>query len=303
MSEHRRTLSHVNEEEIEFFFETFCNWEMIDSNSDIKGGGIDVIYKYFNVYSNRYELVLVESKRIKGNYIGQKKLEKQVYKIKNQIEKYREKPNSIPFVIDSVEDLIGYLNKGIIVHRHENFDLKIFKSLMENFPIKERRNTQIILLNNYYISRLAELYTFCREKNCIYWFYPSYDENFSAQFYKNPTPNHLISGVGFILNKENYRDDPYYFHEVSKDELIVYCYDEPKLICCEYIASLIKNYQIKEELIREYIFLKGDHYEKKTYFNNLRRTNLNLKKEDKDKLILINVDDKQLNDFKVIFRK
>ena len=152
MSEHRRTLSYVNEEEIEFFFEKFCNWVKIGPNLDIKGGGIDALYKYFNVYADRYELILAESKRVKEQkYLSSNILEKQVYKLKNQIEKYRTKPNSILFVIDSVEDLKGYLNKGIIVHRFENFELNNFKTLIDNLPIKERRNTQIVLLNNYYI--------------------------------------------------------------------------------------------------------------------------------------------------------
>lgn len=269
MSEHRRILSYINEEEIEYFFEKFCNWIKIGSNSDIEGGGIDAIFKYYNVYNERYELVLVESKRVKDNYISPKKLEEQVYKIKTQIESWRKYPNKIPFVTNSVEELIGYLNKGIIVHRYENFELKKFKALLKDFPIRNRKkhNPPIIcLLNNYYITRLAELYTYGKEKNCFFWFYPDFNQNSSAQFFKSPTPNHLVSTVGFILPREAYRDEPYHLHEIKNNELILYSYDEPKLKCCEYIASAIKNFKIKDNLIGKYIFLKGNHYEKKKLF-------------------------------------
>ena len=306
MSEHRRVLSFVNEEEIEYFFEKFCNWTKIGSNSDIEGGGIDTIFQYYNVYSERYELVLVESKRIKGKYISPKKLEEQVYKLKKQIESWRKNPNKIPFVIDSVEELIGYLNKGIIVHRYENFELKQVKVLLKDFPITDRKrhNPPIIsLLNNYYIARLAELYSYGKEKNCFFWFYPDFNQNSSAQFFKNPTVNHLFSTIGFILPKETYRDEPYHLHEVNNDELILFSYDEPKLKSCEYIASAIKNFKIKDNLIGKYIFLKGNHYEKKNYFNNLRNAKINLNENDDQKLVIIDVDDKRLKDFTVAFRR
>lgn len=42
---------------------------------------------------------------------------------------------------------------------------------------------------------------------------------------------------------------------------------------------------------------------KKNYFNNLKNTKINLNETDEHKLVIIDVDDKKLKDFKVIFRR
>ncbi|MHA1285455.1 MAG: hypothetical protein ACTSQP_23370 [Promethearchaeota archaeon] len=307
MSEHWRKVSFVNEEEIETFFQNFCNWKLIASRTDIEGGGIDLIFEYYNPFSDKTkkkEYILIESKHIEGDYLNPYNLEDQVYKLKKEIESFRDIPNKIPHVYDSVEELEGPLTKGIIVHRFENFSKKKFEKSIRNLNLRNMKRYNpptIYLLNNYQIARFKELYLQCR-KPSFYWFYPSMDGNQSYIFYKNPIPNYLFSEFGFLLPGSNFEKDYIYFNELNNKEklLIFYIYNEPIRRVCIYIKSIFDSLKIKPKIVKEYYFLEGNHNEKDTYLNNLKRADISITE---NQLNIIEVNDNKINDFRVSFKK
>lgn len=302
--EYVRIMSFVNEEEINFFFKTFCNWKMIKSNLNTKGGGIDALFQFYNLFTGKEELIMIESKHVAGDYISPKVLSKQVNKLKEQIIKFRNLPNEIHGLIESTDELHGFINKGIIVHRYENYSAEKFNALINKFTIERRTKFNppvIYLLNNFYITRLADLYTFNKEKKNYYWFYPPFDKNDSPQFYKNPTPNHLFSHMGIILPKKDYTQNTYHLYEIKGKQLLFYSYDEPNLKVCDYIASALKKLRIRSEIIKKFIFFKGDHNILSTYYHNLKNAGVNI--EDEKSIEIYDVLEKKINNFRVIFKK
>lgn len=306
MSEHWRIVSLVNEDEIKIFLKNFCNWEFIAERKDIKGGGIDGIFKYYNPFSyavKKYENILIESKHIEGKYLNSTDLEDQISKLKYQIINFRDKSNKIPQVYDSVEELEGPLTKGIIVHRFEDFSKSKFENSIKKLNIRKmiRYNPPTVyLLNNYQIARFKELYIQCK-KPSFYWFYPSNEGNRSDGFYKNPIPSYLFSEFGFLLLNDNFDRDFFHYDDIiGRKKMIFYTYNEPIMRVCVYVKSIFDSLNINSNDINEYFFFEGDHNEIKTYLDNLNRVEINLTKE---QLNIIKVDDKKIINFEVLFKK
>ncbi|MEE9377289.1 MAG: hypothetical protein V3V33_04555 [Candidatus Lokiarchaeia archaeon] len=300
--EHWNKVARINEKEINTFFKNFCNWEFVAPNTDIMGGGIDTIFTYFNLFTGKNELILIESKHDEYDYISPTVLGKQIEKLKTQIESFRDKANKIPEVYEDIENLEGIINKGILVHRFEDFSKEQFDNIL--YKVKLGKNRQfnpptIFLIHNYQIARFAELY---KEtvRSTLYWYYPPFGTNYSHYFYKSPIPSYLQSEIGFLLPRDKDSDTLYSYKDIEERSLIFYSFEKPTMNLCEYIASLFKTTPIKPEQIKGYFFFRGDHAEKKTYLNNLKRVNINI---EEPQIWVDDVIDSKINDFEVIFKK
>lgn len=300
--EHWNKVARINEKEINTFFKNFCNWELVAPNTDIMGGGIDTIYTYFNLFTGKNELILIESKHEEDDYISPTQLGKQIEKLKIKIESFRDKANKIPDVYENIENLEGSINKGILFHRFEDFSKEQFDSQLYKVKLGKKRvynPPTIFLINNYQIARFAELFKEIGRRN-LYWYYPPFGTNYSTYFFKSPIPSYLQSEIGFLLPKDKNSDRTYSYKDIGKNSLIFYSFEKPMMKLCEYIASLFKVTPIKPEQVNRYFFFQGDHAEKELYLNNLKRVNINI---EESQIWVDDVIDSKINDFEVIFKK
>ncbi len=300
--EHWNKVARINEKEINIFFKNFCNWELVAPNTDILGGGIDTIFKYFNLFTEKNELILIESKHDEYDYISPKILGKQIEKLKIQIESFRNKTNKIPEVYENIETLEESINKGILFHRFEDFSKEKFDRILSKVTLGEKRKYNpptIFLIHNYQIARFAELYQETGRKP-LYWYYPPFGTNYSTFFYKSPIPSFLQSEIGFLLPRDKDDDNLYRYNDIEKNSLIFYSFEKPTMNLCEYITSLFNTTPIKPEQVNKYFFFKGNHAEKETYLNNLKRVNINI---EESQIWVDDIIDSRINDFEVIFKK
>lgn len=300
--EHWNKVARVNEKEINAFFLNFCNWESIAPNTDIMGGGIDNIFLFFNSFSNKNEIILLESKHKVGSSISSTDLEEQIKKLKTQIESFRKKENNIKEAYEEIENLEGSINKGILFHRFEAFSKEKFDENLLKVKLGKKRQYNpptIYFLNNYQIARFAELYREANRVN-LYWYYPSFGLNFSSIFFKSPIPTYLLSEIGLLLPVEEIKKDIYQHREIKEESLIFYSFESPIVKVCEYIKSFFKQTPLNPSHIKQYFFFKGNHAEKETYLNNFRRLNIPVRE---NQLMIYELNDSQIPDFEMIFKK
>lgn len=301
-AEHWGKVAKVTEEEVLAFFKNFCNWTYWLTNTDVIGGGLDILMDFNNLYIGTGELVLIEVKHIESYYISPKNFKTQVEKLKTQIKEFRNKENELKY-FGKNEKLVGIINKGILFHLYEDYRHNKFLEMVEKTEIKELSNESpptIYCINNYYISRILKLVQFLKN-DFIYWYYPVFKKNRIPLMSIQPSPNHLVSNLGIIYQSNSY--DEYgniiTFDKIGKNSLIFYSFDEPIIRNCEFFLSYFEINKIELNLIGKFIFLKGDHKESENYLQNLLNVGINI--EEKNMVILSKINENAIDDLRKVF--
>jgi len=299
-SEHWRVVSYINENEIRLFFENFCNWELIATNTDIEGGGIDILFSYFNLFENKRENILIESKHIQDDYLRPLDLADQVHKLEDQVVNFRDSKNIIKYVFEDNRELKGPVSRGLIVHRFENYSKSKYENSLNQFSIRSRKRYNpptIFLLNNKQIKRLSTLYLH-NSKKSFYWFYPTFRRNYYPGFFPYPIPEFLFSEFGFLLLKDDFSEEQILTQNIQNEKIIFFMYEEPLIKVCHYIKSIFNLIPLNWKDINTVYFLDGDPNELDKYKNNLKQADLSIKNQ---KIKIMEISDKKIENFGVIF--